>query len=67
MISKFIWPMVIVGLPNVNDIKTSISKLDYTIPYAECQQPKQQNTLDYNYIKTEDLLELNNSKYQKIL
>ena len=59
--------MVIVGLPNVNDIKTSISKLDYTIPYAECQQPKQQNTLDYNYIKTEDLLELNNSKYQKIL
>ncbi len=59
--------MVIVGLPNANDIKTSISKLDYTIPYAECQQPKQQNTLDYNYIKTKDFIETNNQKYQDLI
>lgn len=64
---KYFWPVFIVGLPNANDIKLSISKLDYTIPSAECQQIKEQNTLEYNYIKSHELIEINNNKYQDIL
>jgi len=67
MISKYIWPVVIVGLPAADVNLTSISKLDYTIPYAECQQENYPNTLEYNYIKSQDLIESNNQKYQDIL
>ena len=60
--------MVLVGLPTADDVNlTSISKLDYTIPYADCQQKKFKNTLEYNYIKSQELLEINNQKYQDVL
>lgn len=68
MIEKYIWPVVLVGLPNADFVQlTTISKLDYTLPYAECQQTKEKNTLEYNYITTEELLESNNKKYQELL
>jgi len=68
MIEKYIWPVVLVGLPNADFVQlTKISKLDYTLPYTECQETKEKNTLEYNYITTEELLESNNKKYQDIL
>jgi hypothetical protein len=60
--------MVIVGLPDANFIESmTISKLDYTTPFKTCQVEKQKNTMEYNYITTEELLESNNKKYQEIL
>lgn len=60
--------MVLVGLPDANLINSmTISKLDYTMQGNECQAEKYKNTLEYNFIKTEDLLESNNRKYQDIL
>ena len=68
IIHDFIWPLVIVGLPTASDVKlTSISKLDYTTPYKHCQTTKFKNSLDYNYIKSQELIESNNQKYQDIL
>ena len=63
---SFIWPMVIVSLPTANHYDLSFSKHDYTAYYNFCQQPNK-NTLEYNYIKSQELLEINNKKYQDIL
>jgi hypothetical protein len=68
IIHEFIWPMVIVSLSNASfDYQYSFSKPDYTIPYNDCQMEKQKNTIEYNYIKTQDLIETNNQKYQDII
>jgi hypothetical protein len=68
MISQYIWPVVLVGLPSVNIIDSiTINKLDYTLPYAECQEEKYKNTMEFNYITTQELLESNNKKYLDIL
>ncbi len=65
---EFIWPMVIVSLSNASFYsKPSISKLDYTTPYNDCQTQNQKNTMEYNYIKAKDLIETNNQKYQDLL
>jgi len=68
MISKYIWPVIIVSLPTaeIHHIIT-FSKLDYTSHFAECQQDKEKNTLEYNYIKAKDLIETNNQKYQDLI
>lgn len=67
MIEKYIWPVVLVSLSDPSVIKPITSKFDYTLPYAECQPEKQKNTLEYNYITTEELIESNNKKYQDLL
>ena len=60
--------MVLVGLPNANVVQTiTISKLDYTMVYNECQAEKYKNTMDFNYITTQELIESNNKKYQDLL
>ena len=68
MIIKYIWPVIIVSLPTaeINNIIT-FSKLDYTSRFAECQEDKEKNTLEYNYIKAKDLIENNNQKYQDLI
>lgn len=68
MIDKYIWPVVLVSLPNVNIIdSTTINKPDYTLPYAECQEEKYKNTMEFNYITTKELIESNIKKYQDVL
>lgn len=59
--------MVIVSLPTVTDLEFKLSKTDYTIPYNDCQQTQQKNTLDYNYITTEEYIQSIIDKYQDII
>ena len=58
--------MVLVCLPTANHYDSSISKHDYTTPHNFCQQPNK-NTLEYNYIKSKELIETQNQKYQDII
>jgi hypothetical protein len=68
IVKQLVWSMAIVGLPDADVIKTmTISKLDYTIPYADCQTEKQKSTMEYNYITNEELLENNTKKYHTII
>jgi len=64
---KYYWPVFIVGLPAVNHIHSTLNKLDYTTPIADCQTEKQTNTLEYNYITTEKYLESQILKHQDIM
>jgi len=67
IVYKFIWPIVIVSLPDTNlCYQNSFSKPDYTIPYNDCQTEKNKDTMNHNYIKSQDLIEYNNNKYQII-
>jgi|APGre2960657373_1045057.scaffolds.fasta_scaffold14343_1 hypothetical protein len=47
---------VIVGLPTVNLEDYSFNKLDYTTNYKHCQPQNNKNTLEYNYITTEEYI-----------
>ena len=68
IIKQLVWPMVLVGLPDANVVQTmTISKLDYTMPCCDCQTEKYKNTMEFNYITTEELIESNNKKYQGLL
>lgn len=59
--------MVIVSLTNAKiDNSVFISKLDYTMPYTNCQNEKFKSTLEYNYLTTEELIKSNIDKYQNI-
>jgi len=64
---QYYWPVFIVGLPIVNTLDFTINKLDYTTPIADCQIEKQQNTLEYNYIKSQDYIQDLIDKYDKLL
>ena len=67
IIHEFIWPVVLVSLSNANlCYQNSFSKPDYTIPYKDCQMEKNKDTMNHNYIKTQDLIEETNNKYQII-
>lgn len=67
IIKQLVWPMVLVGLPDANVVQTmTISKLDYAMPFYHCKNEEYKNTIEYNYITTEELLESNNNKYQDI-
>lgn len=59
--------MVIVGLPTVNDFTIRVNKHDYTTPYNDCQLEQEKNTLEYNYITTEEFIQNNHKKYQDII
>lgn len=59
--------VLIVHLPNAMiDKPLNISKHHYSTQVELHQQPKQKETLKYNYITTEELIELNSQKYQDI-
>lgn len=66
MIDKY-WPVFIVGLPIVNVMDTSLNKLDYITPYADCQLDNYQNTLEYNYIKQDEYIKQNIQKYDTLI
>lgn len=68
MISKYIFPVVIVSLTNAkfNDY-TFLSKPDYTTMYADCQMEKAESTMTYNYITTEKYLQSFIDKYQDVI
>ena len=57
--------MVLVGLPDANDIH-NLSKPDYTIQNNVCQE-NYENTVDFNYTTTPELIEKNIDKYQDLL
>jgi hypothetical protein len=60
--------MVLVDLPTADVVNSiSISKPDYTIQYKHYQTENNKNSLEYNYIKSEELTESNNQKYQDII
>ena len=68
IIKQLLWSAVLVGLPDADVVKTiTISKLDYTIPSTDCQQTKEKNTMDFNYITNEELIEHNHKKYDSII
>lgn len=68
MISKYILPVVIVSLTDVNiNNYLSISKPDYTTMYADCQLEKEKSTMEYNYITTEKYLQKLILQYQDII
>lgn len=57
MIVKSVFSVVvIVGLPNVDLEEYSFNKLDYTTTVNHCQQENFKNTLEYNYIKTDEYI-----------
>lgn len=59
--------VLIVHLPNATiDKPLNISKHDYSTQVELSQQLKQKETLKYNYITTEELIESNSQKYQDI-
>ena len=64
MLQSFVYSFVIVGFPTVNYSTTLLNNRDYNTISEVCQQPQEKNTLDYNYLKSEDLIETNNQKYQ---
>ena len=66
MISSFLYPVVIVGLPIVN-IEYKISKLDYNIRYTDGQLDDTKNTMEQGFIKSQELIESNHKKYQGII
>lgn len=59
--------MFIVGLPIVNVMDTSLNKLDYITPYADCQLDNYRNTLEYNYIKQDEYIKQNIEKYDTLI
>lgn len=70
MIKQIVLPMVIVGLPTAEDVRlTSISKLDYTIPYtiSQTQGIDFRSTLKFNYTTTEDWIKEYNKKFKEML
>jgi hypothetical protein len=58
--------MVLVGLPTVIDYEFILNKPDYTISYNSCQMENNKNTLEYNYIKSQELIETTIQKHQDI-
>lgn len=63
IIKQLVWPLVLVGLPNAKVLhQTTISKLDYTTPYADCQTINFRTTMNYNYITNDSLIKENNIK-----
>jgi len=60
--------VIIVCLPDAKPVNNvTFSKADYITSKEVCQQPSEKNTLEYNYITTENLIQENNNKYQDIL
>jgi len=69
MIKQLMIP-VIVGLPTADFIDPmSISKLDYNRFHLDCQIEKEnfRNTMDFNYITTEDWINSYMKIYQDII
>lgn len=69
MFKRIIIP-VIVGLPAADFIDPmSISKLDYNRFHLDCQIEKEnfRNTMDFNYITTEDWINSYMKTYQDIM
>ena len=67
IITEIIWPMVIVSLPAVNSSDNILNKRYYTTPSNFCQIEKEKNTLEYNYIKSQEYIRKNIEKYQDVL
>jgi len=68
MISKYIFPVVIVSLTNAKlDEYNYLSKPDYTTMYADCQMERAEFTMEYNYITTEKYIQSFIDKYQDII
>lgn len=66
---KYMIP-VIVGLPAANIIDSmTVSKLDYNRFHLDCQTQKEnfRNTMDFNYITTEDWINSYMKTYQDIM
>lgn len=59
--------MAIVSLSAVNDSELVINKSDYTIFDNSCQTEQWKNTLEYNYITSEEFIQNNHKKYQDII
>lgn len=69
MFKRIIIP-VIVGLPAADFIDPmSISKLDYNRFHLDCQIEKEnfRNTMDFNYITTEDWINSYMKTYQDVM
>lgn len=62
MIQQFVYSVIIVSFPNISAIEYKLNKLDYNPQYNN----KQQNSLEYNYIRTKDYIQENIQKYQDI-
>lgn len=50
-----------------DNLKMLSNKSHFTAQYETCQYPKLDNTLEYNYITSEKLIEQTIQKYQDIL
>jgi hypothetical protein len=66
MFIKFLYPVIIVSLPAINLFELH-NKLDYTTTTQSFQEQESQNTMEYNYIKSQEFIENNNKKYNKII
>jgi hypothetical protein len=64
---QFSYPVFIVGLSTVNLLEINLNKPDYTTTIQICQQHNNKNSINYNYIKSEELIESNIEKYQDII
>ena len=67
IVYKFLWPMFLVSLSDTNiSYQNTFSKPDYTTSHNDCQKGKNKDTMNYNYIKTQDIIEENHTKYYGI-
>lgn len=63
---KIVYAMAIVGFPAIQPVYVKLNKFDYAIPDNLIMNPYSQNTMEYNYIRTEDYLEQNMIRYQDV-
>lgn len=60
--------MVIVSLPDVNSsTQIKFNKHDYTIRFESCQTETQNDTIKYNYITSQKIVEEFINKYQEVI
>lgn len=64
---KIIYSMAIVSFPAIQTVDTKLNKFDYSIPNNKIMNPHNQNTMEYNYIRSEDYIRENILQYQDLI
>jgi len=67
IINNYIWPLVIVSLPDVKTLDIHINKHHYTMPVVDCQLNQNKSTMEYNYITTEEYIQSIILEHQDII
>ncbi len=64
---KIIYSLAIVSFPAIQPVDTKLNKFDYSFPNNMIMNPHNQNTMEYNYIRSEDYIRENILQYQDLM